>query len=37
MSSQGGSDAPGKNGGMMINTGHEITPSASNNFGPEFH
>jgi hypothetical protein len=38
MNSQGGTDAaqkgPGVNG-MMINTGHEMTPSSSNHFsGP---
>jgi len=36
MNSQGGTDAaqkgPGVNG-MMINTGHEMTPSSSNHFG----
>jgi hypothetical protein len=35
MNSQGGTDGAQKGGpgGMMINTGHEMTPSSSNHFG----
>ena len=41
MNSQGGTDAAQKGGpgGIVINTGHDMTPSSSNQFGglpPEY-